>query len=85
MNEFIVILIATFALFVLYFVGMGIRIILTGDAFRGGGCGRGLIKHEKVLDCGVCPKKEIDLCKSSDTTGLADISELGTLGRFDEE
>ena len=70
--------------FALCFAGMAIGLIIRGKRMRGG-CGDEPVITEdgRLSSCGACPKKEIDLCETDDTMGTAEISSLGTLGRFE--
>ena len=66
------------------FVAMAIGLIVRGIGPRGG-CGSDPEELVGVESCGSCPKKEIDLCEEDDTTGLAAVSNLSTLGRFEKD
>jgi hypothetical protein len=83
--DFLVIFLLILAMFSLYFLGMGIRMLLRKGAFRAGCSSEVHISHDNVLECGVCPKKEINLCESRDDMGLAGISSIATMGRFDKD
>ena len=83
--DFLVIFILVLSTFGLYFIGMGIRMVLKKGLFRAGCTSEVHIPHENVLDCGVCPKKEVNLCESRDDMGLAGISSMSAMGRFDKD
>ena len=82
--KFIIIFGIVLMVFALYFAGMGIRMLLKKGGFRAGCTSEVHINEDNVMECGVCPKKEINLCESRDEMGLAEISSIATMGRFDE-
>ena len=71
--------------FGLCFAGMAVGLIVRGRRM-GGGCGSDPDPDAagNALGCGACPKKKVNLCDSEDPSGMADIAELATLGRYRE-
>lgn len=85
MTQFFTVSIMVLIVFGVCFAAMAVGLIFRGVKMRGG-CGHEPeLEDDRLPGCGVCPKKEVDLCESDDTTGLAAISTLQTLGRFDDD
>ena len=67
----------TLAIFLMAFVFFGIRILLVKDGeFHGTCSSQGQALHNSDIECGVCVKKENDLCPSEDESGLTAIAQL---------
>ena len=73
----------TLIIFSIAFVFFAVRIlILKGGEFHGTCSTQGEALEHSDIDCGVCVRKESDLCPSDDDTNLVAIAQLGNPSRM---
>ncbi len=89
MSNFLLLSLLGTIFFGLAFAGMAISLIIRGRKMRGG-CANHAPPPSKDQSihptCEFCSEKQkINLCTTKDKTGLAKISKLSTLGKFDSE
>ena len=85
MTEFLTLFLVVLTFFALYFLGMGVRVLIKGAAFRGG-CGTTEENPgQHILNCGACPKKKVALCETDDTSGLAGVAKIATMARYEDD
>lgn len=71
------IFVLTLIIFLVAFVFFGVRILLVKDGeFHGTCSSQGQALDHSDIECGVCVKKENDLCPSEDESGLTAIAQL---------
>ena len=73
----------TLAVIAIAFVLFSVRILLIKDGEFHGTCstqGQATQNHDDI-DCGVCVKKDVDLCPSEDSTGITAIAQLNNPSR----
>ena len=72
----------TLVIFSIAFVFFAIRILIIKDGeFHGTCASQGQALQHTDVDCGVCVRKENDLCPGDDDTNLVAIAQLGNPGR----
>jgi hypothetical protein len=81
MNLLGLILVVTVA-FAVCFAAMAIGLLLRGRRMRGGCSDEPDVPDGRLAACGLCPKKKVNLCDTDDPSGLPEIAELSTLGRY---